>query len=159
MKCKNCKRVIDDDSIFCKWCGERQIRERKKKDEIKVPSPRQLKSGKWNIELRAEGQSITEDTAALCEAKARAIRAGFLEAKKDAKCSLTLLQAIDSYLEKNQSLSPSTIRGYECIKKIASPERSIPKYRIYQIGSRRSTSPAKPCPLKQCIIHGVLFAP
>ena len=77
MKCKNCKRVIDDDSIFCKWCGERQIRERKKKGEIKVPSPRQLKSGKWNIELRAEGQSITEDTAALCEAKARAIRAGF----------------------------------------------------------------------------------
>lgn len=81
MKCKNCKRVIDDDSIFCKWCGERQIRERKKKDEIKVPSPRQLKSGKWNIELRAEGQSITEDTAALCEAKARAIRAGFWKPK------------------------------------------------------------------------------
>ena len=76
-----------------------------------------MKSGKWNIELRAEGQSITEDTAALCEAKARAIRAGFLEAEKEAKCSLTLLQAIDSYLEKNQSLSPSTIRGYECIKK------------------------------------------
>lgn len=76
-----------------------------------------MKSGKWNIELRAEGQSITEDTAALCEAKARAIRAGFLEAKKESKCSLTLLQAIDSYLEKNQSLSPSTIRGYECIKK------------------------------------------
>lgn len=117
MKCKNCKRIIDDDSIFCKWCGERQIRERKKKGEIKVPSPRQLKSGKWNIELRAEGQSITEETAALCEAKARAIRAGFLEAKKESKCSLTLLQAIDSYLEKNQSLSPSTIRGYECIKK------------------------------------------
>ena len=30
MVCKNCKREIDDDSIFCKWCGERQIRERKK---------------------------------------------------------------------------------------------------------------------------------
>ena len=29
MVCKNCKREIDDDSIFCKWCGERQIRERK----------------------------------------------------------------------------------------------------------------------------------
>lgn len=27
MVCKNCKRQIDDDSIFCKWCGERQIRE------------------------------------------------------------------------------------------------------------------------------------
>ena len=27
MVCKNCKRAIDADSIFCKWCGERQIRE------------------------------------------------------------------------------------------------------------------------------------
>ena len=53
MKCKNCKRIIDDDSIFCKWCGERHTMERKKKGEIKVPSPRQLKSGKWNIELLA----------------------------------------------------------------------------------------------------------
>lgn len=118
MKCKNCKRVIDDDSIFCKWCGERQIRERKKKDEIKVPSPRQLKSGKWNIELRAEGQSITEDTAALCEAKARAIRAGFIEEKTMASTRLTLRQAIDAMLDEyGEALSPSTVRGYEIIKK------------------------------------------
>lgn len=34
MVCKNFKREIDDDSIFCKWCGERQIRERKKKGDI-----------------------------------------------------------------------------------------------------------------------------
>lgn len=118
MKCKNCKRVIDDDSIFCKWCGERQIRECKKKDEIKVPSPRQLKSGKWNIELRAEGQSITEDTAALCEAKARAIRAGFIEEKTMASTRLTLRQAIDAMLDEyGEALSPSTVRGYEIIKK------------------------------------------
>ena len=36
MVCKNCKRAIDDDSIFCKWCGERQIRERKKKEPVDV---------------------------------------------------------------------------------------------------------------------------
>lgn len=36
MVCKNCKRAIDADSIYCKWCGERQIRERKKKGEVKV---------------------------------------------------------------------------------------------------------------------------
>ena len=114
MKCKNCRRVIDDDSIFCKWCGERQIRERKKKGEIKVPSPRQLKSGKWNIELRAEGKSITEDTAALCEAKARAIRAGFIEEKAMASTRLTLRQAIDALLDEyGEALSPSTVRGYE----------------------------------------------
>ena len=42
MVCKNCKRDIDDDSIFCKWCGEKQIRERRKKGEVKVPKQRQL---------------------------------------------------------------------------------------------------------------------
>ncbi len=76
MKCRNkgCGREIDDDSIYCKWCGEKQIRDRKKKDEISVPKPRRLKSGAWNIELRAEGASITEPTPELCQAKARAIR-------------------------------------------------------------------------------------
>ena len=39
---KNCKREIDDDSIFCKWCGEKQIRERRKKAEVRVPTPRQM---------------------------------------------------------------------------------------------------------------------
>ena len=36
MVCKNCKRAIDDDSIFYKWCGERKIRERKKKEPVDV---------------------------------------------------------------------------------------------------------------------------
>ena len=57
MKCKSCSRSIDNDSIYCKWCGAKQLRERKKKDVIKVPKPRQLKSGSWNIQLREEGQS------------------------------------------------------------------------------------------------------
>ena len=118
MQCKNCRRAIDDNSIFCKWCGEKQIRERKKKSEIKVPKPRQLKSGMWNIELRAEGQSVTEKNAALCEAKARAIRAGFLEEKKiSLEKGLTLKIAIDRYIERRQnSLSPSTIRAYRIIQ-------------------------------------------
>lgn len=124
MKCKNCKRTIDDDSIFCKWCGEKQIKDRRKKEDIRVPTPRQLKSGKWNIELRAEGQSITEDTAALCKAKAKAIRAGFLEEKRMASTKLTLRQAIDSLLDEyGEALSASTVRGYEIIKKHRFPEK------------------------------------
>lgn len=47
MLCKACKREISENSIYCNWCGEKQIRERKKKGEIKVPNPRQLKSGNW----------------------------------------------------------------------------------------------------------------
>lgn len=83
MLCKACKREISENSIYCNWCGEKQIRERKKKGEIKVPNPRQLKSGNWNIELAAEGQSVTEPTRDLCIARARAIRAGFLRDKDE----------------------------------------------------------------------------
>lgn len=112
MKCRNCGREIPDNSLFCNWCGEKQIREKKKKDEIKVPSPRQLPSGSWFIQLRAENQSITEATKDLCIAKAKAIRAGFVE--KQAKSpAITLSAAIDKYIvSRDNTLSQSTIRGY-----------------------------------------------
>lgn len=119
MKCKYCKNEIPDNSIFCMWCGERLVKERKKKDEIKVPKPRQLKSGKWNIQLRAEGESVTEDTAELCELKAKAIRAEFVQREKDKpKVETTLEDAIDKYIaSKSNVLSPSTIVGYKSLKK------------------------------------------
>lgn len=119
MKCRNkgCGREIDDDSIYCKWCGEKQIRTREKKEEISVPKPRQLKSGAWNIELRAEGVSITEPTKELCQAKARAIRAGFIQQKK-ASPGITFSQAIDKFIaDQYNTLSPSTIRGYRSMQK------------------------------------------
>lgn len=113
MKCKNCKNTVPDGSIFCNWCGERLVKERKKKEEIKIPRPRQLKSGKWNIELRAEGQSITEDTAEKCEIKAKAIRAAFIAKKAQIDRSITLRDVLDKYIDaKRDKLSPSTIRGY-----------------------------------------------
>lgn len=116
MKCKYCTGSLPDGAVFCCWCGERQRRERKKKNEISVPKARLLPSGKWNIQLRAEGLSITEDTEALCVARARAVRAGFIELKKNPQ-SISLSAAIDNYIEKNRaSLSPSTIRGYIEIK-------------------------------------------
>ena len=55
MKCKQCGREIPEAAISCCWCGVKQLRERRKKDAIKVPKPRKLRSGAWNIELRAEG--------------------------------------------------------------------------------------------------------
>ena len=117
MRCKFCKNQIPDGSIFCNWCGARQVKERKKKSEIKVPAPRQLPSGKWFIQLRAEKQSITESTADLCVAKAKAIRAGFL-AQNTSPAKLTLSQAIDRYIESRRNvLSPSTIRGYRIIQR------------------------------------------
>ena len=119
MKCRNkgCGREIDDDSIYCKWCGEKQIRQRKKKEEISVPKPLQLPSGSWRIVLRAEGESVTEPTPELCIARAKAIRAGFLERQKSIPGG-TLSQAVDRYIERRENtLSPTTIRAYRIIQK------------------------------------------
>lgn len=112
--CSNCGREIPENSIYCNWCGEKQLRERKKKDEIKVPVPKQLPSGSWTIFLRAEAQSVTEPTRELCLARARAIRAGFLEEKNAKKsCGLTLEQAYQAYIDARAGvISPSTVRGY-----------------------------------------------
>lgn len=60
MECKFCGRTVPENSIFCNWCGEKLLKERKKKDEIKVPTPKKLPSGSWRIYLDAEKQSITE---------------------------------------------------------------------------------------------------
>lgn len=118
MKCKSCKREIDDDSIYCKYCGERQIRaKRQKKSSVSVPEPRQLPSGKWNIELRKEKQSVTEDTPERCRARAAAIRAGFIETEAKRKSGLTIGAAIDKYIADNANiLSPSTLKGYQTIR-------------------------------------------
>ena len=115
MQCRCCKREIPDNALFCCWCGEKQQKERRRKADIRIPSARQLKSGAWNIELRAEGQSITEPTKALCEAKARAVRAGLLTVQKTTP-KLTVSAAAAQYIKERENvLSPSTIRGYEVI--------------------------------------------
>lgn len=119
MQCSKCKNEIPDGSIYCNWCGAKQIKERGTKKEITVPKARQLSSGKWFIQMRLGGQSIsvTEDTEALCTTKARAIKAGFLDDKKSSK-SLTLSEAIDQYITARDAvLSPSTIRGYRTIQR------------------------------------------
>ena len=118
MKCKNCKNEIPDELhfTFCGYCGERLIRERKKKNEIKVPKPRQ-RGKRWYLELRKEGVTVIEDTEAEAIAKAQAIRAGFIEAEKKPK-AVTLETAIDNYINSRRNvLSPSTLAGYNTVKK------------------------------------------
>lgn len=118
MKCKKCNNEIPDGSIYCNYCGVKQITERRRSAAVSVPAPRQLPSGSWFIQLRVKGQSVavTESTERECVEKARAIKAGLL--KPGNKSPLTLEQAIDKYIAANSEvLSPSTIRGYETIKR------------------------------------------
>ena len=116
MICKECRREIPENAIYCCWCGVKQLRERRSREEIKVPAPKQLPSGSWTIYLRAEGQSVTEPTRELCLARARAVRAGFVEAKKAAVPD-QLGALIDAYIASQSNiLSPSTIVGYKNIR-------------------------------------------
>lgn len=118
MKCRKCKAELPDELHFtyCGYCGEKLQRERKKKDEIKIPTPRK-RGQKWYIDLRREGVTVIEDTEAEAKAKAVAIRAGFVDLKKRPS-AITLEKAIDNYIEvRSNVLSPSTLVGYKSVKK------------------------------------------
>lgn len=118
MKCKSCKREIDDAFIFCPWCGNKQVKER---NEISVPAPRKLKSGSFSAQLMVDGKrvSITAPTEKEYYAKARAAKAGLVEVRENSKNgSFTLSKAIDNYISaRSNSLSPLTVRGYRIIQK------------------------------------------
>lgn len=118
MKCRKCKAKLPDELhfIYCGYCGEKLMRDRKKKDEIKIPTPRK-RGQKWYVDLRREGVTVIENTEAEAKAKAVAIRAGFVDVKKRPS-AVTLEKAIDNYIEvRSNVLSPSTLVGYKSVKK------------------------------------------
>ena len=52
MVCKVCKREIENDSIYCRFCGERHVKSKKKnKIEVNVPKPKQRASGNWYAQI------------------------------------------------------------------------------------------------------------
>lgn len=119
MKCKNkgCGREIDADSVYCKWCGTRQVREKRTKSD--APTARQLPSGSWTCRVRVDGRdiSVTRPTKAEAQAEAMAVKHG-LKAPDTPEVNLTLGEAIDRYIEmKKDILSPSTVAGYKRIRK------------------------------------------
>ena len=87
--------------------------------KTKRPTPRKLPSGSWNCIVTVNGQriSVTDEDKVICQAKAVAIQAGMIEKETKPK-KITLDQAIQNYIKsKSAVLSPSTIRGYEFVRK------------------------------------------
>ena len=90
---------------------------------MNVPKARKLPSGNWFIQLRLGGESIpiTAATEMACIREARAIKAEYQAGKRTAKKEApapTLTAAIDAYIKvKDNTLSPSTIRGYRAIQR------------------------------------------
>lgn len=119
MRCKNkgCARDIDADSVYCKWCGTRQVREKKTKDA--APAARQLPSGAWTCRVRVGGRdvSVTRPTKAEAQAEAMAVKHG-LKAPDTPRVTMTLEDAYKAYIESRDGvISPSTVAGYKRMQK------------------------------------------
>lgn len=111
-KCKNCKREIPENAVYCPWCGEKQIREKKK--EVSVPKPTH-RGNKWTAQLMQDGKRTTVSAATEAEyyAKARAIKAGLLEKETPAP-KRTLDSVVQEYIaDRSHTLSPATVKGYK----------------------------------------------
>lgn len=93
-----------------------------------VPKPRRVSSGKWFIQMRLGGESITvtDRTEKACIRAAQLVKAEYLAGKRAAvepdpdpePAPVTLTAAIDKYITaRSNVLSPATIRGYRTIQK------------------------------------------
>jgi len=119
MTCKYCKKEIEGDSVFCRFCGERVQRKRKPKEEISVAPPKITPTGKYRGRVMVSGSRvwITEDTEAAYYIRARAVKAGMIEHANKAPKD-TLGELIDRFIKDNEAvLSPSTVRIYKSMRK------------------------------------------
>ena len=115
MKCKKCKRLIEDNSIFCNWCGHKQLTA---SNEVRVPKPTH-KGNKWFARVTVAGDRVYIDGDSEEEyyAKAQAAKTRQIEIKKS-PTKMTLGEAINHYINDNDAvLSPSTINAYKSYRK------------------------------------------
>ena len=118
MKCKYCKSEIENDSVFCRFCGERVARKaRQSKVDVSVPTPTKTKAGKYRGRLMVGGQRIyvTEDTEAAYYIRAKAVKAGMIDdARGRPQRPLKLI--VEAYISDNAAvMSPATVKGYRNI--------------------------------------------
>ena len=85
--------------------------------DMKTPKVEKLPSGNFRVRLQIDGQrySCTSKTKKEAQDAAKKLYAGIQFEKR---LSITVGKAIDNYIdEKKATLSPSTIKGYESIRK------------------------------------------
>lgn len=86
----------------------------------KLPTPQKLPSGMYRCQVMVNGKrvSVVDESPAVAQAKAVALKNGLIEKAAEKKAFLSLSDAIDEYIgAKEGALSPSTVRGYETVKK------------------------------------------
>lgn len=86
---------------------------------MKTPTARKLPSGSWFIRVQVGGASysITKPTEKEAIAEAMALKANMKESTK--RSGRTVSAAIDAYIaDRENVLSPSTIRGYRAIQRL-----------------------------------------
>ena len=118
MRCRRCKRDIEDDSLFCKFCGEKLIRERRKKSQL-PKDIRKLSDGSLSGKVMIKGQRlrIHAKTESEFTAMMDAYRHGWLQLPNAGKSGMTVADAISDYAERRKNrLKPSTLQNYEYIR-------------------------------------------
>lgn len=131
MQNKGCGREIDADSVYCKWCGTRQVREQRSKNTAHTPTARKLPSGSWACRVRVNGRdvSITRETKEEAIAEAMAIKHG-LKAPDKPRTSMTLAEAYTSYIRVPRRRLISVHRG-----RIHAPSaKHLPAAHAYEAG-------------------------
>ena len=110
MKCKKCKREIADNSIYCNWCGHKQLTDA---NDVRVPKPKR-KGNKWYSQVTVNDRRvyISGDSEEEYYAKARAAKTRQIEIKRTPS-KQTLGEVIDKYIRDNSVLSPSTLNAYK----------------------------------------------
>lgn len=125
MKCKKCKRQIEDNSIYCNWCGYRQIADGV---EMRVPTPKR-KGNTWFAQVMVSGERhyVSGGSEEEYYAKARATKSGLIEATKPD--NRIVKDLVSSYIKAREGIiSVSTIDGYE--RKAKNNLQSLMKLRV-----------------------------